>query len=82
MVEEHVRHVNKYWSGAMQAGRQNHDRQGEWQRLVLYHLTDALAHNVLAVGTIAAYLQQHRVWSPVIRRVHRPRECGSDGSDQ
>ena len=33
LVEEHARHVNKYWSRAMQAGRQYHDCQGEWQRL-------------------------------------------------
>lgn len=68
MVEEHARHVNKYWSRAMQAGRQYHDYQGEWQRLVLYHLTDALAHNFLAVGTIAAYLQQHGTDEDLVRR--------------
>ncbi|MGW6095053.1 hypothetical protein ACWFRK_11905 [Streptomyces sp. NPDC055157] len=40
----------------------------EWRRLVLYALTDALAHNYLLVGALAAYLQQEGVDDDLIRR--------------
>ncbi|MFD7972768.1 hypothetical protein [Streptomyces clavifer] len=40
----------------------------EWRRLVLYALTDALAHTHLLVGTIAAYLQREDLDPDLLRR--------------
>ncbi|MET8518080.1 hypothetical protein [Streptomyces sp. NPDC005077] len=40
----------------------------EWRHLVLYALTDALAHNYLLTGTLAAYLQQEGIDDDLIRR--------------
>jgi len=40
----------------------------KWQRLVLYALTDALAHNHLLVGTLAAHLQRQNLDADLLRR--------------
>jgi hypothetical protein len=40
----------------------------QWQRLVLYALTDALAHNHLLVGTLAAHLQRQDLDPDLLRR--------------
>ncbi|MEW2253055.1 hypothetical protein AB0907_37745 [Streptomyces sp. NPDC006975] len=68
MVEEYARWVNKHWAQAAQAGRQYDQCAGEWQRLVLYHLTDALTYNILAVDTLAAHLLQQGTDKDLVRR--------------
>jgi hypothetical protein len=45
MVDEFTRHMNKHLAEAVQIGRRYAACRGEWQRLVLYALTDALAYN-------------------------------------
>lgn len=68
LLEYHCRHINAYLARARSLGTQHGDCMGEWQRLVLYALTDALAHNHLLVGTIAAYLQRQDLDADVLRR--------------
>ncbi|MFE6153625.1 hypothetical protein [Streptomyces sp. NPDC057889] len=58
MVQELSRHAHSHWTRALQVGNQYGEWHKEWQRLVLYALTDGVVYNYLAVGTIAAYLQQ------------------------
>ncbi|MFF1359968.1 hypothetical protein, partial [Streptomyces sp. NPDC058297] len=61
MVQELSRHAHTHWTRALQVGNQYGEWHKEWQRLVLYALTDALVYNYLAVGTIAACLQRHGI---------------------
>ncbi|MEV0928779.1 hypothetical protein AB0I99_27330 [Streptomyces spongiicola] len=58
LVAHHCRHINTYLARAQSRGHLHHGSMGEWQRLVLYALTDALAHTHLPVGTLAAHLQR------------------------
>ncbi|MYT68315.1 MULTISPECIES: hypothetical protein [unclassified Streptomyces] len=68
VVEEFARHMNRHLAEAVRVGGQYANCRGEWQRLVLYALTDSLAYNSLVVGTIAAYLQQHEIDDDLLRR--------------
>jgi hypothetical protein len=68
LVTYHCRHINAYLARAQSLGTLHHDWMSEWQRLVLYALTDALAHNHLLVGTIAAYLQRQDLDADLLRR--------------
>ncbi len=68
LVTYHCRHINAYLARAQSLGNQHEAWMGEWQRLVLYALTDALAHNHLLVGTIAAYLQHQDLDADLLRR--------------
>ncbi|MET8420680.1 hypothetical protein ABZV41_34825 [Streptomyces sp. NPDC005098] len=68
LVEDHSRRTVKYLNEAVQAGRDHAGRVHEWRRLVLYALTDAIAHNYLLVGTLTAYLQQEGIDDDLIRR--------------
>ncbi|MET8676150.1 hypothetical protein ABZW18_00725 [Streptomyces sp. NPDC004647] len=58
LITHHCRWVNTYLARAQSLETHHRDSMHEWQRLVLYALTDALAHNHLLVGAIAAYLQR------------------------
>ncbi|WP_406161866.1 hypothetical protein OG806_39615 [Streptomyces sp. NBC_00882] len=66
LVTYHCRYINAYLARAQSLG--NRGWMGEWQRLVLYALTDALAHNHLLVGTIAVYLQRQDLDADLLRR--------------
>ncbi|MGW8955616.1 hypothetical protein [Streptomyces sp. NPDC055709] len=68
LVTHHCRHINRYLARAQSLGSHHQDCMREWQRLVLYALTDALAHNHLLVGTIAAYLQRQDLDTDLLRR--------------
>lgn len=68
LVTYHCRHINAYLARDQSLGNQHEDWMGEWQRLVLYALTDALAHNHLLVGTIAAYIQRQDLDADLLRR--------------
>ncbi|MFF4147122.1 hypothetical protein ACFY0A_38740 [Streptomyces sp. NPDC001698] len=68
LVTYHCRHINAYLARAQHLGTQERTCMKEWQRLVLYALTDALAHNHLLVGTLAAYLQRQDLDADLLRR--------------
>ncbi|MGW1886888.1 hypothetical protein [Streptomyces sp. NPDC001970] len=71
LVTYHCEHINAYLARAQSVGNLHQDCMGEWRRLVLYALTDALAHNHLLVGTIAAYLQRQDLDADLLRRYLR-----------
>ncbi|NUK23490.1 hypothetical protein [Streptomyces lunaelactis] len=68
LVHDHCRRSGRHLNEAVGLGRSHADLPSEWRRLVLYALTDALAHTHLLVGTLAAYLQQQGVDDDLIRR--------------
>ncbi|MER7666565.1 hypothetical protein [Streptomyces sp. NPDC096193] len=68
LVLDHSRRSGKYLDKAVGLGRSHGGYPSEWQRLVLYALTDAHAHLQLLIGTLAAALQQHGVDDDRIRR--------------
>ncbi|SDN68314.1 hypothetical protein [Streptomyces wuyuanensis] len=68
LVTYHCRQINAYLDRAQSLGSHHQDCMRERQRLVLYALTDALAHNHLLVGTIAAYLQRQDLDPDLLRR--------------
>ncbi|MFD0287645.1 hypothetical protein [Streptomyces lutosisoli] len=68
LVTHHCRHINSYLARAQSLGIQHRACMSEWRRLTLYALTDALAHNHLVVGTIAAYLQRQDLDRDLLRR--------------
>ncbi|MFD3947911.1 hypothetical protein [Streptomyces sp. NPDC058579] len=68
LVTYHCWYVNAYMARAQSLGTHHQDCMREWRRLVLYALTDALAHNHLLVGTIAAYLQRQDLDADLLRR--------------
>ncbi|MFJ3026000.1 hypothetical protein ACIPH4_34295 [Streptomyces tendae] len=65
LVTHHCRRINAYLARAQHL---QGDSMKQWQRLVLYALTDALAHNHLLVGTLAAYLQRQDLDPDLLRR--------------
>ncbi|GGJ27851.1 hypothetical protein GCM10010121_043960 [Streptomyces brasiliensis] len=67
-VTYHCRYISKHLAKAQNLGSQHKTSMEEWQRLVLYALTDALAHNHLLVGALAAYLQRQQVDDDLVRR--------------
>lgn len=58
LVAHHCRRINAYLARAQHLQTLHGDDMRQWQRLVLYALTDVFAHNYLLVGTLAAYLQR------------------------
>ncbi|WP_322500264.1 hypothetical protein TR631_37715 [Streptomyces rochei] len=68
LVSHHCRHINTYLARAQHLQTLHGDNVRHWQRLVLYALTDALAHNHLLVGTLAAYLQRQDLDPDLLRR--------------
>ncbi|WP_405763963.1 hypothetical protein OHU34_43450 [Streptomyces sp. NBC_00080] len=68
LVTYHCRHINAYLARAQHLKTLHGDSMKQWQRLVLYALTDALAHNHLLVGTLAAYLQRQDLDADLLRR--------------
>jgi hypothetical protein len=68
LVTYHCRRINAYLTRVQQLQTLHGDHMKQWQRLVLYDLTDALAHNHLLVGTLAAYLQRQDLDSDLLRR--------------
>lgn len=68
LVNHHCRRINAYLADAQQLQTLHGDGMKQWQRLVLYALTDALAHNHLLVGTLAAYLQRQDLDADLLRR--------------
>ncbi|MER5916058.1 hypothetical protein ABT124_38005 [Streptomyces sp. NPDC001982] len=67
-VVYHCGYISKHLAKAQHLGSQHKTSMDEWQRLVLYALTDALAHNQLLVGALAAYLQRQEVDDNLVRR--------------
>ncbi|MFI8301360.1 hypothetical protein ACIGCZ_36225 [Streptomyces nigra] len=68
LVQDFVRWGRSHLDDAVRAAHQHVDRPGDWHRLVLYALTDALAYNFLLVGSLAAYLQEQGLDSELLRR--------------
>lgn len=68
LVTYHCRHINAYLARAQHLQTLHGDHLKQWQRLVLYALTDALAHNHLLVGTLAAHLQRQDLDADLLRR--------------
>uniref|UniRef100_A0AAU3HNQ3 Uncharacterized protein n=1 Tax=Streptomyces sp. NBC_01393 TaxID=2903851 RepID=A0AAU3HNQ3_9ACTN len=68
LVSHHCRRINAYLAHAQHLQTLHSDSMTEWQRLVLYALTDALAHNHLLVGTLAAHLQRQDLDAALLRR--------------
>lgn len=68
LVRHHSRAITMYLARAQSVGSLHEGSMTEWRRLVLYALTDALAHNHLLVGTIAAYLQREELDPELLRR--------------
>ncbi|WP_371100568.1 hypothetical protein [Streptomyces sp. PU_AKi4] len=68
LVTHHCRHINAYLARAQRLQNLDGDHMKQWQCLVLYALTDALAHNHLLVGTLAAYLQRQDLDPDLLRR--------------
>jgi hypothetical protein len=68
LVTHHCRRINAYLARAQHLQTLHGDHMKQWQRLVLYALTDALAHNHLRVGTLAAYLQRQGLDADLLRR--------------
>ncbi len=68
LVTHHCRRINAYLARAQHLQTLHGDSMKQWQRLVLYALTDALAHNHLLVGTLAAYLQRQDFDPDLLRR--------------
>jgi hypothetical protein len=68
LVKHHSRAITMYLGRAQSVGSLHQGSVTEWRRLVLYALTDALAHNHLLVGTIAAYLQREGLDPDLLRR--------------
>ncbi|WP_330455417.1 hypothetical protein OIB37_36170 [Streptomyces sp. NBC_00820] len=68
LVTHHCRRINAYLARAQHLQTLHGDNMKQWQRLVLYALTDALAHNHLLVGTLAAYLQRQDLDTDLLRR--------------
>lgn len=68
LVSHHCRRINAYLARAQHLQTLHGDHMKQWQRLVLYALTDALAHNHLLVGTLAAYLQRQDLDADLLRR--------------
>ncbi|MFJ6943295.1 hypothetical protein ACISU4_01315 [Streptomyces wuyuanensis] len=52
LVTHRCRRINAYLARAQQLQALHGDSMRQWQRLVLYARTDALAHNHLLVGTL------------------------------
>ncbi|MDV9190017.1 hypothetical protein R6L23_17675 [Streptomyces sp. SR27] len=63
-----TRSGHKHLDEAVERARRNAACPSEWNRLVLYSLTDALAYNVLLVGALAAYLQEQDIDPDLLRR--------------
>ncbi|MEU3736871.1 hypothetical protein AB0E78_07355 [Streptomyces sp. NPDC032198] len=61
LVRFHADAICRYLNDAIHRDRYTGLPFYEWQRMTLYHLTDALEHLNLLIGTIAAYLQDQRV---------------------
>ncbi|MER7057178.1 hypothetical protein [Streptomyces sp. NPDC000351] len=68
LVTHHCRRINAYLARAQRLQTLHGDHMKQWQRLVLYALTDALAHNQLLVGTLGAYLQRQDLDADLLRR--------------
>ena len=68
LVAHHCRRINAYLARAQHLQTLHGDDMRQWQRLVLYALTDVFAHNYLLVGTLAAYLQRQDLPPDLLRR--------------
>ncbi|GCD44088.1 hypothetical protein [Streptomyces paromomycinus] len=61
LVRFHANQICRYLNDAIHRDRYTGLPFYDWQRMTLYHLTDALEHLNLLIGTIVAYLQEQRV---------------------
>jgi hypothetical protein len=68
LVQDFARWGRSHLDDAVRAAQQHSERPGDWHRLVLYALTDALAYNFLLVGTLAGYLQEQGLDADLLRR--------------
>ncbi|MFI1969801.1 hypothetical protein [Streptomyces cinnamoneus] len=67
LVRFHAYVICRYLNDAIHRARYTGLPFYEWQRMTLYHLTDALEHLNLLIGTVTAYLQEQRVAPGQIR---------------
>ncbi|MEV5876998.1 hypothetical protein AB0L75_22705 [Streptomyces sp. NPDC052101] len=67
LVRFHADTICRYLNDAVHRARYTGLPFYEWQRMTLYHLTDALEHLNLLIGTVTAYLQEQRVAPGQIR---------------
>ncbi|MCX4970776.1 hypothetical protein OHA98_39735 [Streptomyces sp. NBC_00654] len=68
LVQDFTRWGRRHLDDAVSVARRNVERPGDWHRLVLYALTDALAYNFLMVGTLACYLQEQGIDAELLCR--------------
>lgn len=68
LVQDFTRWGRSHLDDAVRAAHQHGEHPGNWHRLVLYSLTDALAYNFLLVGTLAGYLQEQGLDADLLRR--------------
>ncbi|MER5402831.1 hypothetical protein [Streptomyces sp. NPDC002599] len=68
LVSHHCRRINAYLARAQHLQTLYGESMKQWQRLALYALTDALAHNHFLVGALAAYLQRQDLGTALLRR--------------
>ncbi|MFJ5212847.1 hypothetical protein [Streptomyces nigra] len=68
LVQDFVHWERRHLDDAVSVARQHIESPANWHRLVLYALTDALAYNLLLVGTLAAYLQEQGLDAELLRR--------------
>ncbi|MFJ4966728.1 hypothetical protein ACIP6P_30475 [Streptomyces sp. NPDC088729] len=68
VVQDFTRWGRRHLDDAVRVAQQYGDHPGDWHRLVLYALTDALAYNVLLVGALAGYLQEQGLDEDLLRR--------------
>ncbi|WP_435239950.1 hypothetical protein [Streptomyces sp. YPW6] len=68
LVQDFTRWGRRHLEDAVRVAQQYGDHPRDWHRLVLYALTDALAYNVLLVGSLAGYLQEQGLDEDLLRR--------------
>ncbi|MFF9315974.1 hypothetical protein ACF1BS_34475 [Streptomyces sp. NPDC014748] len=77
LVRYHSYAICRYLNDAIHRARYTGLPFYDWQRMTLYHLTDALEHLNLLIGTVTAYLQEQRV-AP--GRIQSHLQVGSDNA--
>lgn len=68
LVQDFTRWGRRHLEDAVRIAQQYGDHPKDWHRLVLYALTDALAYNVLLVGSLAGHLQEQGLDEDLLRR--------------
>jgi hypothetical protein len=74
LLRYQVSWIARYLHEALDNSRFFEQDFAEWQRLVLYKLTDGLEHHLLLIGTIARFLQEEGVPLAYLRRYLQVRD--------